>query len=65
MLASGMTVTAPRDGDELIGLLRTALDHRGGPFCTRYPRDKAPREPKPVDQVSGSVWHLGNAPSGH
>ena len=27
----GMTVTAPRDGDELIGLLRTALDHRGGP----------------------------------
>jgi 1-deoxy-D-xylulose-5-phosphate synthase len=47
----GMTVTAPRDGDELIGLLRTALDHRTGPFCTRYPRDKAPREPQTVDRI--------------
>ena len=37
----GMTVTAPKDGAELLGLLRTALAH-DGPFCTRYPRDKAP-----------------------
>jgi deoxyxylulose-5-phosphate synthase len=43
----GMTVTAPKDGDELIGLLKTALAHQGGPFCTRYPRDKAPAEPPP------------------
>jgi 1-deoxy-D-xylulose-5-phosphate synthase len=41
----GMTVTAPKDGDELVGLLRCALAHRSGPFCTRYPRDKAPAEP--------------------
>ena len=41
----GMTVTAPKDGDELIGLLRTALERRSGPFCTRYPRDKVPAEP--------------------
>jgi 1-deoxy-D-xylulose-5-phosphate synthase len=41
----GMTVTAPKDGDELLGLLRTAMTHTGGPFCTRYPRDKAPAEP--------------------
>ena len=34
----GMTVTAPKDGDELAGLLKTALIHDGGPFCTRYPR---------------------------
>jgi 1-deoxy-D-xylulose-5-phosphate synthase len=40
----GMTVTAPKDGDELVGLLRTALAHTG-PFCTRYPRDKAPAQP--------------------
>src|SRR3982751_1277568 len=46
----GMTVTAPKDGDELIGLLRTALAH-DGPFSTRYPRDKAPAEPKPVSEV--------------
>ncbi len=47
----GMTVTAPKDGDELIGLLRAALLHTSGPFCTRYPRDKAPGEPRPVSEV--------------
>ncbi|HEU5169142.1 MAG TPA: 1-deoxy-D-xylulose-5-phosphate synthase [Gemmatimonadales bacterium] len=47
----GMTVTAPKDGDELIGLLKTALAHRAGPFCTRYPRDKAPAEPRPLADV--------------
>ncbi len=46
----GMTVSAPRDGDELIGLLRTAMAH-DGPFATRYPRDKAPREPRPVAEI--------------
>jgi len=39
-----MTVTAPKDGAELIGLLRTALVHADGPFSLRYPRDKAPGE---------------------
>jgi 1-deoxy-D-xylulose-5-phosphate synthase len=48
----GMTVTAPKDGDELIGLLRTALAHTGGPFCTRYPRDKAPAEPGDAGNVA-------------
>jgi 1-deoxy-D-xylulose-5-phosphate synthase len=47
----GMTVTAPKDGDELVGLLRTALAHTDGPFCTRYPRDKAPADPRPVAEV--------------
>ncbi|HSJ76834.1 MAG TPA: transketolase C-terminal domain-containing protein, partial [Gemmatimonadales bacterium] len=46
----GMTVTAPKDGDELIGLLRTALQH-DGPFSTRYPRDKAPAELSPIGQI--------------
>ncbi len=46
----GMTVTAPKDGDELIGLLRTALAH-DGPFSTRYPRDKAPDEPRPAAEI--------------
>jgi 1-deoxy-D-xylulose-5-phosphate synthase len=46
----GMTVTAPKDGDELIGLLRTALTHNG-PFSTRYPRDKAPAEPRPAAEI--------------
>jgi 1-deoxy-D-xylulose-5-phosphate synthase len=45
-----MTVTAPRDGAELIGLLRTALAH-DGPFSMRYPRDKAPAEPPQAAEV--------------
>ena len=40
-----MTVTAPRDGAELIGLLRCALRHEKGPFSLRYPRDQVPAEP--------------------
>ncbi|HET7426207.1 MAG TPA: 1-deoxy-D-xylulose-5-phosphate synthase [Gemmatimonadales bacterium] len=47
----GMTVTAPKDGDELVGLLRTALAHTSGPFSTRYPRDKAPAEPRPAAEI--------------
>ncbi|HKU61811.1 MAG TPA: 1-deoxy-D-xylulose-5-phosphate synthase [Gemmatimonadales bacterium] len=47
----GMTVTAPKDGDELIGLLRTGLAHTEGPYCTRYPRDKAPAEPRPAAEI--------------
>lgn len=47
----GMTVTAPRDGAELIGLLRCALAHAEGPFCLRYPRDKAPAEPPLAAEV--------------
>jgi 1-deoxy-D-xylulose-5-phosphate synthase len=38
----GMTVTAPRDGTSMLGLLRAGAAHEGGPFCLRYPRDAAP-----------------------
>ncbi|HXY69231.1 MAG TPA: 1-deoxy-D-xylulose-5-phosphate synthase [Gemmatimonadales bacterium] len=48
----GMTVTAPRDGAELIGLLRCALGRSDGPFSIRYPRDKAPAEPPPAAEVA-------------
>ncbi len=37
-----MTVTAPANGAELIGLLRTAMAHDTDPFSIRYPRDAAP-----------------------
>jgi len=56
-----MTVTAPRDGAELIGLLRTALAHSGGPFSVRYPRDKAPSEPPPAAEVAAvpyGTWEM-------
>ena len=47
-----LTVTAPKDGAELIGLLRCALDHTAGPFSLRYPRDKAPGEAPPAAEVA-------------
>ena len=56
-----MTVTAPKDGAELIGLLRCALTHEAGPFSLRYPRDKAPGEAPPaaeVAPVSYGTWEI-------
>ena len=47
----GMTVTAPKDGDELVGLLRTGLAHPG-PFSVRYPRDKAPAVVRPAAEIA-------------
>jgi 1-deoxy-D-xylulose-5-phosphate synthase len=47
----GMTVTAPKDGTEMLALLRTALAHRDGPFCLRYPRDAAPDVPGPIADI--------------
>ena len=47
----GMVVTAPKDADELIGLLKTGLSYNDGPFCTRYPRDKAPAAPTAMNAV--------------
>ncbi len=37
-----MTVTAPANGAELVGLLRAAMAHRDNPFSIRYPRDASP-----------------------
>ena len=60
-----MTVTAPKDGAELIGLLRCALAHKDGPFSIRYPRDKAPAEAPPAAEVPPvSVRHVGAAAQG-
>jgi 1-deoxy-D-xylulose-5-phosphate synthase len=56
----GMTVTAPKDGDELIGLLRLAIEW-DGPFCTRMPRDAVPSAPSPaadVPAVPYGTWEL-------
>jgi 1-deoxy-D-xylulose-5-phosphate synthase len=62
----GMTVTAPKDADEMVGLLRTALDHPG-PFSIRYPRDKAPSDPNPVGSVPAvpyATWETLRAGAG-
>jgi 1-deoxy-D-xylulose-5-phosphate synthase len=40
----GMTVTAPKDGSEMLALLRLGVAHEEGPFSIRYPRDAVPKE---------------------
>jgi 1-deoxy-D-xylulose-5-phosphate synthase len=47
----GMTIAAPKDGEELIALLRLALDRTDGPFTIRYPRDTVPQIPRPMAEI--------------
>ena len=47
----GMTVTAPRDAREMLGLLNAGV-HHGGPFCFRYPRDTAPDAPGHIGSIA-------------
>lgn len=56
-----MTVTAPKDGTELVGLLRTALEHTSGPFAMRYPRAVAPdivAHAKHIPAVPYATWDV-------
>jgi 1-deoxy-D-xylulose-5-phosphate synthase len=57
----GMTVTAPKNAAEMLGLLRSATIHRNGPFSIRYPRDAAPDQPPPmssIDAVPYATWEV-------
>jgi 1-deoxy-D-xylulose-5-phosphate synthase len=56
-----MTVTAPKDGTELVALLRSGLEHESGPFCIRYPRDVAPDlvgHAKGISAVPAATWEV-------
>jgi 1-deoxy-D-xylulose-5-phosphate synthase len=63
----GMVVTAPKNGREMIALLRSGLAHSGGPFCLRYPRDATPDTVPPaaeIDAIPHGTWEIlrrGNA----
>src|SRR5688500_2326022 len=46
-----MTVTAPKNGGEMLGLLRAALAHESGPFAFRYPRDAVPDIVPPISEI--------------
>jgi 1-deoxy-D-xylulose-5-phosphate synthase len=46
-----MTVTAPANGAELVGLLRAAMAHRDNPFSIRYPRDASPDVVGPATEI--------------
>jgi len=52
----GMTVTAPRDATEMLGLLRAGVEHLHGPFCLRYPRDAAPDTPPPMAEIPATPY---------
>jgi 1-deoxy-D-xylulose-5-phosphate synthase len=47
MAVPNFTVTAPKNGAEMLGLLRSAVEHERGPWSIRYPRDATPDEPAP------------------
>jgi len=47
----GMTVTAPKDGAEMLALLRMSLEHDGGPWSIRWPRDSVPAEVPAIDDI--------------
>jgi 1-deoxy-D-xylulose-5-phosphate synthase len=55
------TVTAPKDSRELLALLRSAVEHEGGPWSIRYPRDAAPDEAphiREIDHVPYGTWDV-------
>jgi 1-deoxy-D-xylulose-5-phosphate synthase len=47
-----MTVTAPKDGAEMLALLRLGVEQQAGPFCLRYPRDSVPAPVPPLAEIA-------------
>src|SRR5580765_3333951 len=57
----GMVVTAPKNGREMIALLRSGLSYDRGPFCLRYPRDATPDIVPPaaeIEEVPHATWEI-------
>jgi 1-deoxy-D-xylulose-5-phosphate synthase len=57
----GMVVTAPKNGKEMIALLRSGLSHSAGPFCLRYPRDATPDIVPPAGEIEAiphATWEV-------
>jgi 1-deoxy-D-xylulose-5-phosphate synthase len=52
----GMTVTAPKDGEEMIGLLRLGIEWNVGPFSIRWPRDTVPTLPPPAAEIPAVTY---------
>jgi 1-deoxy-D-xylulose-5-phosphate synthase len=51
-----MTVTAPKDGREMLALLRAGFEHEGGPFCLRYPRDVVPASVPDIGKIEATPY---------
>ncbi len=46
-----VTVTAPKDGAEMLALLRLGVERGDGPFSLRYPRDAVPAAVPPLEEI--------------
>ncbi len=61
MAIPGMTVTAPKDGAEMLALLRLGLKMENGPLSLRWPRDAVPaRVPhiSEIPEVEYGTWEI-------
>jgi 1-deoxy-D-xylulose-5-phosphate synthase len=57
----GMVVTAPKDGREMLALLRAGAEYQDGPFCLRYPRDATPDLVPPLAEIDAAplgTWEV-------
>ncbi|MFW5947504.1 MAG: 1-deoxy-D-xylulose-5-phosphate synthase [Gemmatimonadota bacterium] len=46
-----VVVTAPKDGAEMLALLRLGVDYGDGPFTLRYPRDSVPADVPAMSEI--------------
>jgi 1-deoxy-D-xylulose-5-phosphate synthase len=51
LLVPGMTVTAPKDGAEMLALLRLSVSLDDGPFSIRWPRAAVPAEVPGLNEI--------------
>jgi len=57
----GMTVTAPKDGAEMLALLRLATERADGPWSVRWPRADVPAEVphlKDIPAIEPYTWEI-------
>ena len=56
-----VTVTAPKDGREMLALLRSAVESDNGAWSIRYPRDASPDEPphmREIERLPYGTWEV-------
>ena len=56
-----MIVTAPKDGREMLALLRAGVEQDRGPFALRYPRDVVPDTVPPMSEIAATphaTWEV-------
>ena len=51
-----MTVTAPKDGREMLALLRAGVENDRGPFSLRYPRDVVPQGVPAIADIAATPY---------